>query len=186
MVCAYNNISLWNWVKTSGFLKFCHRDEDSELGLSMERNLSWSQQMKAYKYKERKVLIGNSLWQWENMILSKNLFSVGRLLCSLKTIILKKNIFVTILLLLLAFFLNKVWCILMNHECLFKQIYTAQCTDWLCSMTTSSIINLWPEFKPENAYHETQKSKETQESYLELLSAKSCSSGSEKFRSLVM
>lgn len=37
----------------------------------------------------------------------------------------------------------------MNHECLFKQIYTAQCTDWLCSMTTSSIINLWPEFKPE-------------------------------------
>lgn len=51
------------------------------------------QQMKVYEYKEKKVLLGNSLCKWESMILSKLIYLLKSFFALLK-VLFTKSIFV--------------------------------------------------------------------------------------------
>lgn len=101
VVCAYYNISVWNKIKASGFLKLCQRDAGSEFRLSVETNSSGTEQMKVYKYQERQQMkvyeyrekkrrerrvLGHSVQVGEYGSL-KTPLSAEKILCSLKTIV---------------------------------------------------------------------------------------------------
>lgn len=85
VVCAYYNISVWNKIKASGFLKLCQRDAGSEFRLPVETNSSGTEQMKVYKYQERQQMkvyeyrekkrreeFWGTLCKWESMVLLKH------------------------------------------------------------------------------------------------------------------
>lgn len=96
VVCAYYNISVWNKIKASGFLKLCQRDAGSEFRLSVETNSSGTEQTNAYKYQERQQMkvyeyreksFGALFVQVGEYGSFKTPLSAGKLLCSLKTIV---------------------------------------------------------------------------------------------------